>query len=669
VKYEKIRVMTLSRAVCALVVVAAGRPAIAAAQPGPSPSTVQRPANAAAMYEFLLARRAEATDDLKGAEAALQRAVALDPKAAELHAELASFYARQNRAADAVSAAERAVALDADSEEGHRVLGLVNAAWADGVVDGPAGGSEAAWREAAIGHLQQIQASPAMATDLGLQMTLARQLVQVERAADAVPILERIVSQTGPAGEPASMLAEAHRTLGQLDRAEAVLERAAEANPRYYMALGDVYERQQKFEAAADAFDKGARAMRTPGRELRLRRVAALLNIPDGKGADRAVTAVTEYLTASPKDVAGHYLLARAHSVRKDDAAMIAAATQALAIDARHTPTLALLAAHHRERYDFAEVARLLAPLETDAGAAKGTPPGEFVRLLAELGGARQQMGDAAGAVRAFQRAQRLLPDAAPVATALAQAHLQAGNYAEASSVAANARQAAPDDVGLIRVEALAGIKAGRAMDAVKAAETAVGARRSEMSAAFALADIYQEAKRHTDAIAVLSPLAAARPEDDGLAFRLGAAYETADRVAEAERTFRAILARDPLHANALNYLGYMLANRGLKLAEALTLVDRALVAEPDNPAFLDSRGWALHKLGRSADADAPLRRAATALRGSSVIQLHHAEVLIALGKRDEAVERLDLALKGDGVDVDKASIERRRAQLDRRPR
>ena len=104
-----------------------------------------------------------------------------------------------------------------------------------------------------------------------------------------------------------------------------------------------------------------------------------------------------------------------------------------------------------------------------------------------------------------------------------------------------------------------------------------------------------------------------------------------------------------------------------LRLTEALVLIDRALAADPGNPAFLDSRGWALLKLGRVADAEAPLRSAADALRSSSVIQSHYADVLAALGKRGEAADRLELALAGDGIDVDRAALERRLRQLGRK--
>jgi tetratricopeptide (TPR) repeat protein len=253
------------------------------------------------------------------------------------------------------------------------------------------------------------------------------------------------------------------------------------------------------------------------------------------------------------------------------------------------------------------------------------------------------------------------------VAAALAQAHLTAGQFDQAQRVARDARVQSKDDLGLLRVEALAGVKAGRAADAVGFFERALGERRTQPEAAFALADVYEAAGRHDDAIKAVTALGGAAPAEETVAFRLASAYEAADRVPDAERVFRAILARDPLHADTLNFLGYMLADRGLRVGDALSLIDRALAIEPGNPAYLDSRGWALFKLGRAAEAEEPLRRATTALRGSSVIQSHYAEVLAAIGKREEAASALELALAGDGQDVDRPSLERRLRQLRQR--
>ena len=84
--------------------------------------------------------------------------------------------------------------------------------------------------------------------------------------------------------------------------------------------------------------------------------------------------------------------------------------------------------------------------------------------------------------------------------------------------------------------------------------------------------------------------------------------------VADAERRSRDLLAQDPLDANALNSLGYMLAERGERLDEAVELVQRALKVEPGNPSFLDSLGWAYYQQGKLDLADPPLTEAAAKL-------------------------------------------------------
>src|SRR5687768_5155368 len=84
-----------------------------------------------AYYDFLMARRLEAQGDNTGALAALERAAAADPKAAEVKAEIASFQLRRSKRDEAEKAAREAIALDDENTEGHKVLGLIFAATAD----------------------------------------------------------------------------------------------------------------------------------------------------------------------------------------------------------------------------------------------------------------------------------------------------------------------------------------------------------------------------------------------------------------------------------------------------------------------------------------------------------------------------------------------------------
>jgi len=119
-------------------------------------------------------------------------------------------------------------------------------------------------------------------------------------------------------------------------------------------------------------------------------------------------------------------------------------------------------------------------------------------------------------------------------------------------------------------------------------------------------------------------------------------------------------IARDPLSAPALNSLGYTLADRGQRLPEAVTFIERALKVDPDNPSYLDSLGWALYKQGRGAEAEAPLRKAAQALPDQSVIQDHFGDVLVKNGKVPEAITAWERALAGDGEDIDRVAIEKK---------
>jgi tetratricopeptide (TPR) repeat protein len=147
-------------------------------------------------------------------------------------------------------------------------------------------------------------------------------------------------------------------------------------------------------------------------------------------------------------------------------------------------------------------------------------------------------------------------------------------------------------------------------------------------------------------------------PDDLSVLFQLGAVYERQKKYDEAEKAFKAVLARDPRDAHALNYLGYMLADRGLRLEESVAYIQRALDVEPNNPAYLDSLGWAYFKMNRLGPAELNLRQAAADRPRDSAVQDHWGDLLLKLGRREEALAAWKRALAGDGQDIDRAAIE-----------
>lgn len=125
-------------------------------------------------------------------------------------------------------------------------------------------------------------------------------------------------------------------------------------------------------------------------------------------------------------------------------------------------------------------------------------------------------------------------------------------------------------------------------------------------------------------------------PDDADLLYARAMLAVGMDDVALLERDLRRILVDDPDHVDALNALGYTLADRTDRLDAAQALIERALQLRPDDPAILDSMGWVLFRKGQPEQAEAYLRRA-LAQGFDAEIAAHLGEVLWTLGRKDEA--------------------------------
>lgn len=165
-------------------------------------------------------------------------------------------------------------------------------------------------------------------------------------------------------------------------------------------------------------------------------------------------------------------------------------------------------------------------------------------------------------------------------------------------------------------------------------------------------------ARGRRDGVAELSALdrgLAIFDEDVMLRYARALAYERVDRVDEAVADLRALVAAEPEEADFLNALGYTLVDRTPALEEGLALIEKAIELKPDSPAILDSLGWALHRLGRDAQALPYLKRAFE-LQRDAEIGAHLAAVLAALGQSEEARSILRLAQE---IDPENRSLRR----------
>ncbi len=147
------------------------------------------------------------------------------------------------------------------------------------------------------------------------------------------------------------------------------------------------------------------------------------------------------------------------------------------------------------------------------------------------------------------------------------------------------------------------------------------------------------------DAMGVYGDAIEQFPTNTDLLYARAMLAEKLDRLDILEQDLRDILSREPNNADALNALGYTLADRTDRLDEAYELIERAFNLKPDDHYVVDSMGWVLYRLGRYQEALKHLRKAFE-LSPDAEVAAHLGEVLWVMGNQDEAREVWETALK-----------------------
>ena len=328
-----------------------------------------------------------------------------------------------------------------------------------------------------------------------------------------------------------------------------------------------------------------------------------------------------------------------------------------------------------------------IAHLERAAGEASA---GTDIQIHYSLGRLYLRIGDAAKAVDAFVRVVNQNPDSAQGRLSLAQAYAATSDLKNAIDTLEFIVNDEPRVAGVLaQYQEQAGmLKEATASYTVALANDPMnrGLKFRRIAAAFNDGDYAQAAafateaqSQHPDdlrfprlraraifesgdpgrAVTILEPVARANPRDTATQLGLADLYNDAGRDTDAERTLRQLLEIEPANAEALNYLGYLLANSGRSLEEAVKLVERALVAEPGNPSYLDSLGWAHFRRGNFEEAEKYLSPAAQQLPRNAVVQDHLGDVLARRGRLADAIAAWTRALAGDGG-IDRAVVEKK---------
>jgi tetratricopeptide (TPR) repeat protein len=230
-----------------------------------------------------------------------------------------------------------------------------------------------------------------------------------------------------------------------------------------------------------------------------------------------------------------------------------------------------------------------------------------------------------------------------------------------------------PDDGSIRASQALLLGENQQADEGVKLLQPDLKSKADDRETYVNIAQVYERSHRYKEAEEAArkaESLATDAHENEITWLLLGAIYEKQMMLDKAEEQFKKVLGVNPKNAEVLNYYGYMLADRGIRLDEAQAMVERALEQQPYNGAFLDSLGWVYYKQKKIDDAFSALRKASEREAHDPTIRLHLGDAYAKQGRMDLAAAEWEKslnewhrALPGD-VENDKiAEVEKKLGQ------
>ncbi len=163
------------------------------------------------------------------------------------------------------------------------------------------------------------------------------------------------------------------------------------------------------------------------------------------------------------------------------------------------------------------------------------------------------------------------------------------------------------------------------------------------------MAEMHEFEKQYQHALDVLLKAAGLWPENATITYRLGLIYDRMNHRDQAMLMMEKVISKNPEHAEALNYLGYSLAEQGRDLARAELLIEGALAIKPDNGYFVDSLAWVYFKQGKNKRAWREIQRAVQLVDSDPVIWEHYGDIAQALDYFWEARRGYETSLKLEG--------------------
>jgi tetratricopeptide (TPR) repeat protein len=638
-------------------------------------------AKAEAYYDFVMghyfAQEYQITsraDDANKAIDSLKKAFTLDPSSQQIGDELAEIYYQAQRIRDAVIEAQTILTKDPDNLPARRLLARIYVRTLGDLSN--TAGQRDTLAHAAEQYREIVRLDPA---DIDAALWLAR-LYRLQNEQDnAEAVLQALLARE-PANENGveqltQLLLDEGKSQEAISSLQGVLQRAP--TPKLWELLGDAYSQTHDLPKAEQAYRKAAES--EPD-DINNRKALAQTLLTEEKFPE----ALEQFQRLSQMDAddPDNYLrLAEIYRQLKQ----LDKAEQSILLAKQHAPSSLEVAYYEASIYEdqgrLDDAVRVLSDAVTAVKTESEFTPARrrtLAILYQQLGQLYRQIGNYTAAVNTFEEMLRLgTEEDRRARVMIIDTYREARDISKALDAAHKAVDAYPKDRSILIAQALLLGENAQADQAVAKLRALLDGSSADFEIQLDIAQVYEESKRWTDAERAIHAAEKLQPDSSGkemTGFLMGAIFERQKKYDQAEQEFRNVLNANPRNTSTLNYYGYMLADRGIRLEEATSLIKRALAEDPSNAAFQDSLGWAYFKQDKLDDAEALLRQAITREGHDPTILSHLGDVYAKMGKDSlaeaqwqKSLDEWHRVLPADFEPVKMAEVEQKISALKRR--
>ena len=615
-----------------------------------SPRKVDR---SAAYYHYALAHMYEEQVTVYGrsdlANKAIEeyrQAIEADPSSEFLTAGLAELYVKTGRIRDAVLEAQDIIKRDPKNLEAHKLLGRI---YLRSLGDMPGGNGTDNVLKLAIEQYEEIvKLEPDNVDDHLLLGRLYRLGSEMQKAEAE---LKTAVKLDPGSEEAVTTLAMLYTDEGDTSHALQVLSSVPDAarSAKLYAALGAAYEQRKDYKSAIDAF---RHAIVLDRDNLDAIRGLAENLMNDGQ-FDAALEQYKVIVDSNQEDAQSYVRMAEIYRRQGKYDLALESLKKADTLVPDSAEVAYNMAAVYQGQGRYDDAIKLLQDLlkKNDTSQADRTNRAIF---LERLGMIYREQENYTAAVETFRK---LLPlgdeNARQGYQEIIDTYREAKQWPQATAAAKEAVQKMPEDRDLRMVLDAQLADTGEVDSAVADIHKMLKGGPEDREVYVRLAIVDTRAKRWSDAEKDLAKAEEISTKADDKAyvwFLRGDMYQRQKMFDQAEEEFKKVLSNtspsDPQSAATLNYLGYMNADRGVKLEESLNYIKQALTLEPNNGAYLDSLGWAYFKLGKYDLAEENLNKASVHMGADPTVQEHLGDLYQKTGRLKMAAVHWERAVE-----------------------